>query len=302
MDIIKYINDKQYFTCDFSKVERQSKSIIDDGVNNIKSRKFTFVRKRRLVALSVLCSLFAVIILIGSYIGIAYFNNFLDNKKYGNFTPPRYETKRIEYYEYFDKLVAYGPGSNLGELEMLYKTDIISENDKEVLREYEREIMNNSLYDSVGYGIGLGIKDGKDEIYLVCYPVYIMPIGNIKIWTIYPFFEEKKTFIFESNLQFSFEEILDYCEKTLIADGLSEEAEKIIDDYDSGYGSYYGGILLEINYNGVISAKNQEEYDMKKSNSDVYYCFKFGYYYGKSNGKGRIQHKTIIFTDPTSLD
>lgn len=295
MDIIKYINEKNYFNCDYKKIDLEIKSNIANSVMNYDSNGFIQLKKKKIVSYSIAYVILLIIVFV-SALGVSK----IMNNKGRRYTPIHnvYNNNLIEYYEYFDTVIACGPNQkSLGKLNMLYKTDIISENDKETLKLYEQEIKQNALYNDVGFSISLGIKNNIDEVYIVCYPVYdAVKANDIKQWFDPSIqYKGKKVFIFESNLPFSLQSIQDYMKDWMKQNSVSnEEIENLIIDYDGNYGSYYGTILINISYVRIGYARTQEEYDIKEAEADVNCSFRYGYYYGDESELGVRKSRVCI--------
>ncbi len=294
MDIIKYINDKNYYICEYEKIKSIIKSNIANGIDDYDSNGFINLKKKKIVLSAIIYTMLLIISFVGASIAL---------NKTGEYTPNHniYNNNLIEYYEYFDTIIACGPRQKgLGKINMLYKTDIISDEDKEELKLYEQEIKQNDLYNDVGFSISLGIKNGKDEVYIVCYPVYdAVKVSKIKKWFDPSIlYKGKKIFIFESNLSFSLQSIRDYMEDWMKQNNVSSmEIENIITDYDGIYGSYYGTILVDISYMKIGYARTQEEYDIKEMEADVNCLFRYGYYYGDESEFGVRKSKTCYIDE-----
>lgn len=267
MDIIKYINDKNYFNCDYKKIEQGIKENIEKDIKEIKRSSFIQIKKTKF---AILTSLYTLVILL---IALASFT--LTNTKFGQTADIPYNCKKIEYYRYFDMVVGYGPRvKSTGEIDMLYKLDFLSEEDKTILKEYEEEVISKKNVDCVAFSICLGIKDGKDQIYLVCYPAKNMSSN----WYPFLYYDEKKVFIFDSNCKFKFEKVLQICKNYMIKKGIEEKkVEEILKDYDGDYS--YRGLRIEILYstNEKLTRDREKNKEIKK-NADVIYDFYFDFF------------------------
>ena len=287
MDIIKYINDKKYFNCDYKKIEPDVKENVEKELKEIKRNSFIRIKKTKFAVFSLLYTLAVVLIVSTIFV--------LSNHKFGHNAEMYYNNKRIEYYEYFDTFVASGPKERwVGEIEMLYKLDFLSEEDKTILKEYEEEVIAKKYADCVAFSIGLGIKNGKDQIYLVCYPAKNLSAN------FYPelYYGEKKTFIFDSNCNFKFEKVLEICKGFMIKKGVEEKkAEEILKEYDGDYLNYKG-IRIEIFYSNSVKFTNDPEKNKEiKRNANVIYMFNFGFYQKDYEYGLRKVNQISIFED-----
>lgn len=274
MDILKLIKNKNYVNNGYNKIKGIVIENIRNGLDKYSSYGFVLVKKRRIIIQTICYSAF--IIAITSII------SFFINNSFGRaYSPEIYDNNRIEFYEYFDTVVAHGPnGVGFNEIDQLYKIDFISDNDKAILKEYEKEALEKTKEaNDVGYCIGLGIKDGKDQIYLVCYPV-----RNDAIWYPKPYYEEKKVFIFDSDFEFSFDSLIKFIKWSgllkYIGDDLSDDdVIKIIGDPNCDYSST-GGLEISIEYKKSQSyTSNKKENEKIKKESNVIYYFGMNYYY-----------------------
>ena len=99
-----------------------------------------------------------------------------------------------------DQIIAWGPEKADGtfDLSIILRSNLISEDDKQKLKNYETEIKKIYPIHSVMFQIALGIKDGKDIIYLIDRCGYDIKLEK----TVY------NVFIFNSNLPYSFDTLV----------------------------------------------------------------------------------------------
>ena len=135
-----------------------------------------------------------------------------------------------------DQIIAFGPEKADGtfDLSVILRSNLINEEDKQELKNYETEIKKTYPSHNVRFQIALGIKDGKDIIYLIdgCgYDIELEKTVN-------------SVFIFNSNLSYSFDTLVNDFEeltgKELTNDFLNKS------HYDDQHLQEYGIILAFI--------------------------------------------------------
>lgn len=100
----------------------------------------------------------------------------------------------------FDNLIAFGPESASGtiKLEVINKSNLLSDKSKQILAEYETSIKKTYPSHAVSFQIAFGTKNNVDYIYLIDYCGYDNNLGK----------EVRNEFLFESNLNYSFDSIV----------------------------------------------------------------------------------------------
>ena len=155
----------------------------------------------------------------------------------------------------FDKTIAWGPelASGMIKYDVISKSNLLNEEDKAVLLEYKTSIKQTYPTHDVSFQIAFGIKNNKDYIYLIDYIGYDRELEK----------EINNTFIFESNLSYSFESIVDEFELMLDAE--------LSDDYLNS--SYYDnqnllttGIIIGFLENDGL----YQEYYMVKLDGEIF--------------------------------
>ena len=174
------------------------------------------------------------------------------------YTQKQYDNKKQndpDWEPIFDKTIAWGPelASGMIKYDVISKSNLLSEEDKVVLLNYKASIKQTYPDHDVSFQIGFGIKNNKDYIYLIDYIGYDRELEK----------EINNTFLFESNLSYSFESIVDEFELMLDAE--------LSDDYLNS--SYYDnqnllttGIIIGFLENDGL----YQEYYMVKLDGEIF--------------------------------
>lgn len=149
-------------------------------------------------------------------------SNFNGHNNSGDISP----TKNVELLidkGLIDKFIAFGPdrSTNLFTSNIILKSNIISETDKDVLRNYE-----GNGYSNLFYNLYFGAKDGKDMIFL-------HHLGK-------PY----DILIFDSNLDYSFQSIIDDFE---LQSGIALTNEFLLSSRLDSTNKQVGGIIISFN-------------------------------------------------------
>ena len=152
----------------------------------------------------------------------------------------------------FDQIIAFGPEASTGSfgIDVILKSNLLKEEDKETLKEYQEDTKKTSPNHEIAFQVCLGIKDGKDYVYLIDYCGYDKKLDK----------EVINTFLFESNLSYSFNTIVTSFEKENVIELSNAFLNSSI--YDS-QNKLVSGIILDF-----IESENgfEENYVIKYDN------------------------------------
>lgn len=241
MKVNKLLTRENNIVLNFSKIRdnQEYKCLLENFDNKkIKFRKLKFV----LYTMSVILVTSISTIVINNLIKYNKEPDILDtgkpdnkeNHQAGSVYPGK--ESNIVKNGILDKLICFGPEVylHLYQEETILNSNMISENDKVVLREYLLDQQNKKKGHINYFVIYFGIKDNKDIVLIVD----VSPVNN-----------SAKSFYFESNLSYSFESIIKDLEQiinTTITDDFLQAAK-----YENG--KQVAGIILDFNQdeNGV---------------------------------------------------
>ncbi|MDE6414381.1 MAG: hypothetical protein K2K48_03115 [Anaeroplasmataceae bacterium] len=185
---LNFVNDNIEFQPDYDLIA--SKIEAEQYLNNSKSIKKSFKNsfdfKKKILIRSLIIFLYTVCICIISVFSTLLIQYNLDTNSQHNADPSKLDAKYLE--EHFDIFVAFGGGpTEMFPIDLLLNSDLIKEEDKPILSEYNSSCKGfNNRY----YNVYLGVKDGKDVVEL------------------HHLSDPYKIFEFSSNLNYSFESII----------------------------------------------------------------------------------------------
>ena len=244
-------NDNDFINLDYSDIKDEvSENIRKSTENKTKIKSYRGVNLKKALSYA-LCVMLTCVVSVGSTLLIQGSMKGGDGMGSNGFPGNVDPGKSPEFIEKeFDELLAFGSwwlenGITFTENVKfdLLGTDIISESDKDAIREFEKangKSGKNVYY----YNIYMGMKDGKDTVVL---SRLIAPY---------------QTFKFESNLQYSFSSVLEKFEE-LSGEELTREF--LLDStFDNDYYYSVGGISVRF----VLDALN---YNHQKGKSYIAY-------------------------------
>ena len=166
--------------------------------------------------------LYTLFILAIGVFSTLFISNFYTDKSTGDISP----TKNVELLldeGKIDKFIAFGPdrATNLFTSDLILKSNIISDSDKDVLRNYEK-----NEYPNLFYNLYFGIKDGKD---VVCLHHLGKPYNII---------------VFESDLDYSFQSIVEEFE---LQSGITLSDDFLNSSELDSMNKQMGGIVISFN-------------------------------------------------------
>ena len=155
----------------------------------------------------------------------------------------------------FDKMFAFGPEgvSSTIILDVIEASNLLNSEDKQTLLIYEENIKNTYPNHVVSFQIALGIRNDIDYIYLIDYCGYDNNLGK----------EVINTFIFKSNLDYSFLSIIDEFE---IQIGKELTDEFLNSSYYDNQNALSSGIILGFTQDN----DTYQEYYIVKLDGNVY--------------------------------
>lgn len=168
-----------------------------------------------------------------------------------------YENRKKENPDWepiFDKTIAWGPelASGMIKYDVISKSNLLNEEDKAVLLEYKTSVNQKYPNHEVSFQIAFGIKNNKDYIYLIDYLGYDIELEK----------EINNTFLFESNLPYSFESIVNRSELLL---NMELTDEFLNSSYYDGQNLLASGIIIGFVENDGFF----QEYYMVKLNERI---------------------------------
>ena len=127
-------------------------------------------------------------------------NPYLSRVGYSDELYNRRKAEDPNWEPIFDNLIAFGPESASGTIKLgvINKSHLLSDESKQILAEYETSIKKTYPSHTISFQIAFGIKNNKDYIYLIDYCGYDNSLKK-EVWN---------EFLFESNLNYSFESIV----------------------------------------------------------------------------------------------
>ncbi len=222
MEVNKFLSYGLNIDENFNKIRNKEEyqSLLENTrTKKIKYRKLKFV----MYTLSV--------VLITVFSTLLVNNYFTSNNSIGSVDPGK-PTNFVEG-GYFEKVICFGPevAKCLYKSEIIFNSNIIKEEDKNILKEYLDEQKKIKPGHVNYFQICFGIKDGKDIVFLGD----LSPAGK----------HGAELFIFESNLDYTFESILvdfENMTNTELTDDFLEASK-----YENG--KQVMGIILNFNQN-----------------------------------------------------
>lgn len=229
--------DNDFINLDYSDIKDEvSENIRKSTENKTKIKSYRGVNLKKALSYA-LCVMLTCVVSVGSTLLIQGSMKGGDGMGSNGFPGNVDPGKSPEFIEKeFDELLAFGSwwlenGITFTENVKfdLLGTDIISESDKDAIREFEKangKSGKNVYY----YNIYMGMKDGKDTVVL---SRLIVPY---------------QTFKFESNLQYSFSSVLEKFEE--VSGGKLTQDFLCGSEWNDYYATEMGGITLRFVQNG----------------------------------------------------
>lgn len=221
---LNFVNENISFIPNYNLIKSR---IDEENLNH--QEQIHSVERRRVFWKSLRLAIYTICICIISIVSTLLIQNYISGQSTGDVSPGKLDAAYLE--ENFDTFVAFGGGSrNMFSVDLLLNSNLINEEDKKVLSDYNSTCKGNKYYN-----LYLGVKDGKDivEFHHLSKPYKILQ--------------------FSSNLNYSFEAIIQEFEE-LSGEQLSKEFL-----YESNSDALTGeetlGIVVEFkrNENGVYS-------------------------------------------------